>query len=120
METGNAKRKGVLLVMLAACSPPAHAQVLTPHANAAVVRTPDVAVRMESLTVRPSLEDMPAPTKSRWQRFDEALNAGPSRRYRVVESATNHGVRMACYEPCDMSCCVTSGDFSLAGRGFGR
>jgi hypothetical protein len=119
METGNDKRKGVLLVMLAACSPPTHAQVFTPYANAAVVRNRDV-VRMELITVTPLLDDMPAPAKSRWQRFDEALNTGPSRKYRVVEWAANNGVRTACYEPCSQNCCVSSGEFSLTGRGLGR
>jgi hypothetical protein len=78
-----------------------------------------LAVPLETIKVVPSPEDVPARAKTRWERFEEALNSGPSRRYRVVEHVTNDGVRMACYEPCYNQCCVSSGGFSLTG-GFGR
>jgi hypothetical protein len=110
----------MLLLMLAACSPPAHAQDLARQASGVDARTLSAAVRIETLTVAPSPEDVPPPVKDRWQRFDEALNAGRSRNHRVVESAAINGVRMACHEPCVVNCCETSGEFSLAGRGFGR
>ena len=58
----------ILLVMLAACSPPAHATDLAP----ALV----VAIPIERLVVTPPNEDRAAPVKNRWQRFDESLNAG--------------------------------------------
>ena len=75
----------------------------------------NLAVPLETLKVVPSPEDLPARVKTRWERFDEALNAGASRRYRVVEHVTNDSVRMACYEPCYNNCCVSSGGFSLTG-----
>ena len=107
----------VLLLMLSACSPP----VLALQASDADVRTFNVAVPIEKLTVAPSPEDVPSPVKGRWQRFEAALNAGRvNRNFRIIESATNDGVRMSCHEPCLMNCCASSGDFSPAGQGFGR
>jgi len=110
----------ILLVMLSACSPPAHAQ--DPAANAGDVagRTFGAVVPMERLTITVPPEELPSPVKGRWQRFEETLNAGPSRRYRVVESVTNDGVRRACHESRPLNGCVTSGEFSLAGHAFGR
>ena len=109
----------ILLVMLAACSPPAHAQDLAIPARGVDARAHDVAVHVETLTVRPSPEERPAPVKSRLQRVDEVLNAPGSRRYRVVESATNDGIRTACYEPCVNDCCVSSGGRSVTVTGLG-
>ena len=111
----------MLLVMLAAYSPPAHAQVLAFRAVAADADAFNVAVPLERLTVVPSPEDRPPPAKDRWQRFEEALNAGArSRHHRIIESATNDGIRMSCHEPSYINSCASSGGFSLAGRGFGR
>jgi hypothetical protein len=110
----------MLLLMLAACSPPAHAQEFTLQASAVDARTLSAAVPIERLTVTLSPEDVPPRVKDRWQRFDEALNAARSRNRRVVEFAAINGVRMACHEPCVVNCCETSGEFSMAGRGFGR
>ena len=107
----------ILLVMLAACSPPAHAQAFAPAAESAEAPALVVAVPLERSLVTPLNEERPAPEKSRWQRFEEALNASPRRHgYRVVETVGNDGVRVACYEPCLIGCCVSSGGFSLAGR----
>ena len=59
--------------------------------------------------------------KGRWQRFEEALNAGARIRHvTIIESKTNDGVRMSCREPSYMNSCASSGGFSLAGRAFGR
>lgn len=109
----------ILLLMLTACSS-AHAEEPSVARSDADVRALTLAVPMETLTVVPAPEDLPAPVKGRWQRFNEVLDASSRRGYRVVETTTNDGVRSACYEPCAMNCCVTSGGFSLTGHGFGR
>lgn len=110
----------ILLLMLAACSPPAHAQVLALQASGANASAVNVAVPIERLTVVPSPEDRPPPVKGRWQRFEEALNASRSRGHRVVESRTSTGSRTSCYEPCVNDCCASSGGFSLAGHRVGH
>jgi len=98
---------------------------LAAHAQAPVVE-PSVypllanAGHIEHITVTPAPEDRAPPKKDRWQRFEEALNAGPARRYRRTETATNQGERISCYEPCSNNCCATSGGFSTTGQSFGQ
>lgn len=110
----------ILLLMLSSCSRAAHAEPVALQAAPTDVRPLDVAVPIERLTVVPSSEDLPPPAKGRWQRFEAALNAGPSRRFRAFEWATNTGVRTACYEPCVMNCCASSGGFSPVTGGVAR
>jgi hypothetical protein len=108
-----------LLVMLCACSPPSFAQEI---AHLHVEREPATlsAAFSESFTVTPSNEDRAPRANDRWQRFRDALDSGPRRTYWVTDTATNRGVREACYEPCQVNCCVSSGEFSLSGARFGR
>ena len=108
------------LLMLYAISASALAQDTVPQAGDGDAPALKITVRLERITVVPSPEDLPSPVKGRWQRFEETLNSGPGRKFRIIESATNNGIRMSCYEPCLMNCCASSGGFSLAGMGVWR
>ena len=110
--------KSLLISLLSGISLAAHADAPATEPNAYPL--PAIAGHIEHITVTPAPEDRAPPRKDRWQRFEEALNAGPSRRYRRTETATNQGERISCYEPCSNNCCATSGGFSTTGHGFGR
>ena len=109
-----------MLLMLCALSPLVHAHDVALQAGDGDAPALKITVRLERITVVPSPEDLPSPVKGRWQRFEETLNSGPSRKFRIIESATNNGIRMSCYEPCLMNCCASSGGFSLVGMGVWR
>ena len=88
------------------------------HADQATeLRPPAGTVFVEKITIEANPEDLEAPEKPRWEKFEQSLQGE-----KVVEFPGNDGTRWMCLDPCKrkINCCVQSGGFNLTGKPAGR